>query len=70
MTNVKPRDVYDCTMNQRNMVRAHLERVRENVNRYQKYSWDRAMQELNLAKWEAISAVLEALCEGKTVQPS
>lgn len=70
VSNVPPRAIYNAAMEQRLLLRVHLTRVREVTERYTPFTWERAMHEMDLAKWEAISAVIESICEGKTVPPS
>jgi hypothetical protein len=68
--NIPPRKVYDAAMAQRSMVRSHLPRVVERVQRYSMGSWERSIQDLELRRWQFLCDVLDAICDGKTVQPS
>lgn len=68
--NVPPRKVYDAAMSQRTILDIHIPRVRERVARYDRDSWEHVLQEVDLARWCAVRDVLDAICNGKTVQPS
>lgn len=68
--NVPPRKVYNAAMSQKLMVHSHITRVEARVARYKSGSWERKLQELDLAKWQSICEVIDAICDGKTVQPS
>lgn len=68
--NIPPRKIYEAAVLQKVIVHTHVNRVIDRVERFAEDTWERKMQEIDLAKWKAICDILDAICEGKTVQPS
>jgi hypothetical protein len=70
MDNIPPRAIYNAAVSQKLLIHSHIVRVEARVARYEAGSWERKLQELDLAKWRAVCEVIDAVCNGVTVQPS
>lgn len=68
--NIPPRKVYEAAVLQKTLIHAHIPRVEAKLTRYADGSWERKVMELELLRWFMLCDVLDAVCNGKTVQPS
>lgn len=62
--------VADAVATQELLVRAHVQRLIERRDRYERGSINWVLAEIERVTWKQVADVLEANMAGKTVQPS